>query len=486
MTVQNVPRIAELSPGDVSDPGDRRYMDGIADRSGRFPRTVSQPSRDSNVRPRDGSGAVQSTLPEHQLRTRFRHVYASRRYAASGRLVVQPGGNRVFSCVTSRYRTDLLRRLKEARSIDSFDQGGSPDARRPGDWLSGHGLLLRTDHTSHSSTVGSRRNIEQSAVKGVQRDIHSLTLESGHRADPTSGVNRHSVEYAKAVNGQQDLPRHDAPSPAAGANTTPYTRTVSAAAAETVCSCPTACRGHDVEHVDRPHTGRSHPARLRMKLSSRLSHEAQCAINETRREMGVSLVGSDSVSDDKPKETSACTDSVRPHPSSEHIPDVTLRAENATNQHYCFTSTPAQTKDPIYKTRLCKQPECYSTSPGRSHDTGNTHAGTHATRQHGGMPALTSLAVDGVMPSLNVFTSSPATYNNTDRGARLVSLSQCYRTVPLLRKAREKTFEITPPWYDSRYTDDPTRLPLCTPVEPPKDIKSHAVEKCLGWLNKYL
>ena len=419
------------------------------------------------MRSRDVATAV---LPEHQLRTRFRHVYAGRRYAAPGRLAGQSGTGKLFSCVTTRYRTDLLRRLKEARSVDPLDHSAPPDARRPGDWLSGRGILVRAAGQAGSRQAG-QRNVEQSGVNVERRNTRGLAP-----ADRiTRALGRHTVEFSRASDGSPRLDGTTTTTTApvnAGTGTNPpmtYGRVSSAAATETVCSCPAVCSGHDADQTDRPHTGLSHPARLRMKLSSRLSHEAQCAINETRRDMGVSLVGSDSVSDDKAKETTTTTststsDSVKT--TGARPVDVTAPAEGTSiGQHYCITSRQAQAKDSIYKIRLSKQ---YSD---------NTHNNTD-----GGLPALTSLAVDTA--ALNVFSTGQgtATYNNTC----ILSLSQCYRAVPLLRKAREQTFEITPPWYDSRYTDYPAPPPLFTPMEPPKDIKAQAVAKCRDWMNKYL
>ena len=468
MTVQNVTPITDTSADNVTVPGPRdvRCVDVTPDRSPR------EPIGGGTVRSRDIATAV---LPEHQLRTRFRHVYAGRRYAAPGRLAGQSGTSKVFSCVTTRYRTDLLRRLKEARSVDYLDHTAPPDARRPGDWLSGRGILARAAGQAGSSprTVAAQRNVEQSGVNVERRNTHGLAP-----ADRiTRPLGRHTVEFSRATDGSPRLDETTAAPVNASANPPmTYGRISSAAAAETVCSCPAVCRGHDADQTDRPYTGRSHPARLRMKLSSRLSHEAQCAINETRRDMGVSLVGSDSVSDDKAKETTttstSTTDSVKT--TGARPVDVTAPAEGSTiGQHCCITSRQAQAKDSIFKIRLIKQPA--SAHPD------NTHANTH-NNTDSGLPALTSLAVETA--ALNVFSSGPgtATYNNTC----LLSLSQCYRAVPLLRKAREQTFEITPPWYDSRYTDYPAPPPLCAPMEPPKDIKAQAVAKCRDWINKYL
>ena len=481
MTVHAASRFSELSSADETGLCDNRCVDGSPDSTGL--RMMYRRARCSNMRPRVDSGSVQRIVPEYQSKTRFRHVYTGRRRASPFRsgTAVQPSGNTLFSHVTGRYQIDLLRRLKEAHSIDTLDQRVSSDARQHRDWLGGQGLRARTNP---ALTVSSRTNLDQRLLKAKPTEKHGLALDCSRAVSLHTGVGIHTLENSKSVNGQEESQHNDTVAAATGPHTTAHTRTGNVA--ETVCSCPAACRGH----AHRTQSGRSHPARLIMKLSSRLSFEAQCAIDETRREMGASLTGSDSSGDDdKPKETSAtstCSDDTDPQTSADNSPDVTSGTENARNAQCCMTSRLAKMKDNI---RRRTHPEFKF--PGRSLETDTAlrtvqecHLdgcvnGEKTFASGGGLPALTSL--DGALNFPNALAK-----NNTERSARLASLSHCYRAVPHLRKAPERTFEITPPWYDSRYADDPTRLPVCAPAEPPKDITDQAVQKCQEWLQKYL
>ena len=496
MTVHAASRFSELSSGDATGLCDNRCVDGSPDRTGLG--MMYRRARCSNVTPRSDSGGIQSIVPEYQSKARFRHVFAGRRRASPFRTgtAVQPTGNTLFSHVTGRYQIDLLRRLKEAHSIDTLDQRVSSDARPAHEWLGGQGLRART---SHALTVNSRTNLDQRLVKGAPIEKHGFALDCSRAAGLHTGIGRHTLDNSKSVNAQEESQQrlHNGTVAAAtGSHTTVHTPRTSNAA-RTACSCPAACRSH----ADRTQSGRSHPARLRMKLSSRLSFEAQCAIDETRREMGASLTASDSDGDedgDKRKEISApstCSEDTDPRTSADTSPDVTSSAENATNAQCCMSSRLAKTKENI---RPRTQPQFKL--PGRSLDTvihnalGTVHECHFDGRVNeertftsgGGLPALASL--DGALNSPNALASGAGkpVNNNTERSARLMSLSHCYRAVPHLRKARERTFEITPPWYDSRYADDPTRLPVCAPVEPPKDITDQAVQKCTEWLQKYM
>ena len=261
-----------------------------------------------------------------------------------------------------------------------------------------------------------------------------------------------------------------------------------------------------------------HPTsgRRRLTVLSRLSTEARCALNETRREMGLPVSDADNSS-----QASGVTGDLRlPAVASSRVSDAraqsTTAAAAAASDDVSGQSAPRHEK-PRRDTSSPRhnQPQRYTSSPRASCDA-STDTNEHRVTSTTLPPAATSPKQPAVYfkyaaraTRMTSSSASPMTQNGHSDGAsyrrddaedtsranrtklKRLSLRQgvpvvnAATTTTTTTKTREDSFQISAPWYDSRFKrwDDASSDHLSTL---PECIREEAIKKCSEWLNKYM
>lgn len=233
----------------------------------------------------------------------------------------------------------------------------------------------------------------------------------------------------------------------------------------------------------------------RMSVFSRMSQEAQWAMNDFKKDM-------QSTSDeDNQKDNKIC-----PLPTQNELnEELTCSTQNGhdgggSNSSDCTSSQVASNYG--NDGDLLEDPACITQSRGRLRPVAEVQLGKTQQGKH----VCSNLTTKETLISPEIIVPTPRISNHSVLGPNVPKLPRIiskgrdsveavgnhpfkYRDMEgnstLFKKPkvlREKTFEITPLGYDSRFKKNSVEL---LPYDIPEEVKIKAQEKCNDWLKKY-